>query len=185
VGEVYLKSKNSFKEFMLSSLNKKLAAKDLKGFPSRVVIADGQNPEPYKKLIDKRLEAMNTALKTEVKIAEDGGGGLFLNDVQNMCYRGNPAKILKILKSMMGNFLHDDQLDALRFGNYRHIEYKKDFFENNAEMRQNYADNGYADAMRDWTNYNPKSNTVLVLFTFGPQGDGTELLSLKIKPCKK
>jgi hypothetical protein len=162
----------------IPKLNKALKAKGLDGLPEKIII--GANPAPYQKILEKRLEAAKAVIPHDLNSPILSG---YYFEYPEICYRGSPAKAVKILDAMAGNFFQDTQgVLAIRYGKTTKILWKE--FTENPEVRQNYIDNGAEGYLLAWDNYDTKSDTIAVLSDLGHQGDGTELYFTEIKRCQ-
>ncbi len=173
-GEEYIQ--NSSKEFPIKFLNKELKAKGLPEFPDVVVF--GKTDVPYQKKLMKDFEKANKALKREIQPNIDNK---YFYELPTIRYRGNTSEVMGVIKALLGSVLHPEQgIQAARFGKTKIIYYKDQFFGNNAEIRKGLEENGQGKTMKIWDNYDTKSDTVLIMSDYGPQGDGTELTATQI-----
>jgi hypothetical protein len=169
-------------DISITKLNKKLAAKGLEGLPEKIVVS--KTDVPYMKLIEKRVDAVNEAFKDTYLYFN--GTNSYMHDMEDMCYRGKPSEVKAIITALRGTLFQEDQgLYAVRYLDKKSIfaGMSKIFFENNAEMRQGYEENGNT-AITEWDNFDTSSDTVAVISDLGPEGDGTELYLTEIKRCK-
>lgn len=183
--ESYSKKTKTIEQFLLSSLNKKISKLEHYEFPSKVIISEKTDAQKKKEQLDKDIKHVNSLLNIDLNLVGDSGSGAFFNEIQNLCYTGNPTKVLKLINLATGSFFQENQIYAVRAKKNKFIAYKDSFFENNKDDEQYYINNGFKKAITDWKKFKTNSDSVLVLYTFGPQGDGSELLSIKIEKCKK
>lgn len=171
---------SSKKEFSLASLNKKLKAAGVKEFPKTQ--AFGMDSQKTWDGLMKQVKAANKALKMELHPIFEKG---YFYEFPTMCYRGEAEDVQYVIRAMMENVLHGDQnIDGIRARDSKWIHWMSEFFETNEEMREAQMDNGNEVEMKMWDEYDIKSQTVLVISGYGPQGDGTEMTATEIKPCK-
>lgn len=172
--------KGSVKKIVLSSLNKKLKAVELPGFPT--VITLGKDDKPYWLKMIRQLVNANSMLGRNIEIVMERG---YLGEFPAMCYRGKTAEVRDVIEGLMGSVFHEDQgIQAVRYGTKKFITYTDEFFETNKERREEQEQNN-AEEVALWDNYDTKSDTVLVMSDYGPQGDGTELTATSIVRCNE
>lgn len=158
----------------IKKLNAKLKKNGLDGLPERIIISS--NPAAYFNVLEKRIKAVSTISKTSIDFPISNG---YLYEYPEICYRGEGSDVGKMIQSMVGNFLNSDQaLLGVKFKSET-VMWDSDYF----AMDGVEADE-IPEEIETWKNYNPKSSNVLVMSNLGQNGDGTELYSTFIGPCK-
>ncbi len=177
---------NNSIEYPFSDLNPALKKKNLPGFPPVAVF--GLKDAPYAKLLKKRVELSAAALKRNIKIRDDGGGGMYYHNAPTICYRGKGTDVPAILTALeeAGLFAEDQQM-AYKIGTKKKVVFPDQWIDGNTatnkEMRESYTENNPAD-VKAWDQYKTTSDTVLWMTSLGPEGDGTELYANEIKRCR-
>jgi hypothetical protein len=171
---------NDEKDVKIATLNRKLNAAGLNGLPETVVI--GKTPEPYWKVIMKRLEKANEiqpfGAGNEIETVLNAG---YFFEYPEICYNGKTADVIEIVDAMNGNFMNDTQgVLAFRYKNKKVVRDER--FESVASLREALGDDN-PDEVSDWLEYDTSSDAVLVMTDLGQQGDGLELYSTKISRC--
>ena len=162
----------------VESLNEDLKEAGVDGLPEEVVV--NQNAKPYGKVLLKRIEAAKAAMKIDYRFVIDNG---YLYEFPTICYQGQASDVPSILKAMSGTFLNNTQgILAIRYGS-RTIAYV-DHFKSESALKKNYEGSGADKEIRTWLRFNESSKNVLVMSDLGHQGDGTELYTTVIKPCR-
>ncbi len=157
-------------------LNRSLAKKGLDGLPEKIVV--GKNAKAYGKLLLNRIEAANKGATEELRFVIDNG---YLYEYPPICYRGDATDVPAIMNGMLDTFLNSEQgILALRYGKETIIH--DDRFKSKASL--NEAFEGGNNETKAWLNFDQHSRSVLVMSDLGPQGDGTELYTTYIKPCR-
>jgi hypothetical protein len=173
-GTYYVKDKE--RSLDLALINKKLRARNLKELPEKVTIGFTSG-----KLWDDlmaRIEAAQELWPQELHMLIDRA---YLYEMPEICYHGSPARVMRLIEKMSGKFFHGDQgYFAIRYGHTKTILDPENFAED-SKLNERFPDR--EDIVDEWLNYNPLSSDVLILSNLGPQGDGTEVYSTRIRRC--
>ncbi len=161
----------------VAKLNRTLKYAGSEGLPELVIV--GKYPEPFWKVLTKRIEAANKISKTELRFVIESG---YYYEYPEICYRGMAAEAVEILDAMLGNFLNEEQgVLAVRYGKTKIV--KSDFFKTEKALREAYEENDSRE-VAEYLDFDGKNGDILVMSDLGPQGDGTELYATRIKVCK-
>ncbi|MDH4466471.1 MAG: hypothetical protein QE271_00315 [Bacteriovoracaceae bacterium] len=175
---------HAYQEIKMASLNPELKKKNLPPFDKKLVFKKDESKKVVQAKIEtivKNLENFNQAFgrKTELYV-----WNAYFYELPKLCYRGKIEDVKTITEQLMGTLLHPDQgIQGIKYLDKKFITYPEEFFENNIDSRANYIDNGYRRAIGAWENFDSKSEKVLILSDYGPQGDGTELTATQISRC--
>ena len=125
------------------------------------------------------MEAAQKVLKRETYFNATEG---LLHNWGEVCYTGNPADIVKMIKAMEGNFFNTDQgMLAIRYLDQQVIY--DDAFKSKKAAKEYYGEDYLPENIDVWFNFKKTSKDILVMTNLGSQGDGTELFDNLIKPC--
>lgn len=172
-----LSPEEGWRVIKLTSINSKLKKAGLEQFPATVTLTknDGKIWMKYVDLVEKA----NKKLKTELEILPDDN----LTWGSTMCYLGSPQGVLKTLEGLTGTMIDEDMgIWGYRIGKKVSFTYPGEFIDN-PEYREELM-NYNPREIKEWDNYNTKSDAVLLSTNYGPSGDGTEMNNTLIKRCK-
>lgn len=171
---VYYQNNKEYK-IDIQALNKSLKKAGLAGLPERIVVSP--NAAPYGHLLLKRIEAAEKAMNEDYHFVIENG---YLYEYPSICYRGDVADVPKIIDSMTGTFLSDEQgILAMRYQEKTII--RDDRFKSESDLKEAF--DGGNHETETWLNYDIDSKDLLLMSDLGAQGDTTELYARVIRPC--
>jgi hypothetical protein len=168
-----------WKDIKLSNLNPLLKKKNLAPFADSIVL--GKNDGKKWTAILDQITAANKALGRKIEVED---GGFYLDHrTPPFCYLGDGTGLEKTLEGLRDTFFAESMgipgwrlgTKKVKFGGEWGPE-GKDWMEQHTEENPN--------EVKAWMKYNTKSDAVLLLTDYGPQGDGMELFATLVQRCK-
>lgn len=161
----------------LTTLNKKLKKQELPQFEKSIVLKKNDGKK-YLKILEQ-VRVANKALGRKIEMIDHG----YFYQLPETCYTGETSAVIDTINGLRDGVFHTDMgISAIRYGKIKVLFYEGQTIDDNAEVRAIHEQNN-PEAVAAWDHYKKKSDDVLVLSDFGPQGDGTELTATLIKRC--
>jgi hypothetical protein len=170
----------------LKSLNPQLESIGVRGFSESIALTETnqESMTKFKKKLHMASRLLNLDSLDFIGHDVNDFRGYIDYETPEMCYTGNPAKVIDIINAHVGILFSDEMtICGSKLGNKTDIVYD-DCLPLTEERAQEYIDNEYEDAVDAWTNYSGNPKELLLMTNWGSQGDGVELFPTTIKECK-
>jgi len=165
----------------LSSLNAEIAAQGFEPFPDKLTLG-GRDDRQFLALM-WRIEQINEKMNRNLELQRSWDP----SEYTNLCYAGSLTKVSSTVESLSGSLFHEYMgIQAWRWKDTSKI-FVLDWFDEQTEaewLRVAREDNGNEDDADTWEGFDTSSDDFLMMTDGGQQGDGTELFSVRIKPCE-
>jgi len=165
----------------LSSLNAAAAAYNMSQFPNRISITD--NNTWILQSLSRQLSRFNLRAGTEHELTYINE--LMTNLAQSqVCYEGSVKGVIDILLTSFDQLSEKIGVYGAKANGETTIPGEVEFFQPGTEQ---YEGLWYGDHVRirnEWERYPATETTMLVLSSYGQQGDGTELEVFRIPKCQ-
>ena len=167
--------RGGWKDVKLNTLNSKLERAGLPKFASSVALLKTDGPK-YKVILEQ-LKRANEVLGRKLELPENG----YFVDFPKLCYSGEVASVNETVEGLRGSLFHEDMgLQGYRYQAKKTLTWPTQF--NNRDVQATYRAES-PGALKAWKDYDVRSDAVLFLSDFGPEGDGTELYATLVPRC--